>query len=83
VAAAAKGDQAPGPELPACPHCGSRSVVHGLRLNQNAEVGDIGLPYRSAKIFTRAEALHADLCATCGTVLRLFVKEPKRHWIPS
>jgi hypothetical protein len=68
---------------PTCPFCGGTSIAKTLQLNQNAEVGRIGLPYRVAGIFTGTEALHADLCETCGTVLRLFVKEPKRNWISS
>jgi hypothetical protein len=67
----------------ACPHCGGRNLRRNLRLNQNAEVGRIGLRYRTGGIFTGTEALLADLCETCGTVLRFFVKEPRRNWIPS
>lgn len=64
-----------------CPHCGGTNLAKGLGLNQNAEVGRIGLPYRAAGIFTGTETLHADLCQDCGTVLRLFVLEPGRKWI--
>ncbi len=77
-------DQKPitqGPQ--ACPHCGGTNLAKALKLNQSAEVGRIGLPYRAAGIFTATEALHADLCIGCGTVLRFFVLEPGRKWISS
>jgi len=70
----------PGPL--ACPHCGGEAIARGLRLNQNAEAGWIGLPYRAVGIFTGTEPLLVDLCETCGTVLRCFVKEPQRKWTP-
>lgn len=64
-----------------CPYCGGTDIAKGLKLNQNAEIGRIGLPYRTAGIFTGTETLHADLCETCGTVLRFFVKETGRKWL--
>ena len=64
-----------------CPHCGGNDVVMGLKLNQTADVGSMGLPYRTAAIFTGTEPLHADLCRTCGSIVRLFVKETNRNWI--
>lgn len=64
-----------------CPHCGSGDIVTGLTLNQNAEVGRIGLAYKAAVIFVQAEQVYADLCHSCGTVIRFFVKEPNRNWI--
>jgi hypothetical protein len=64
-----------------CPHCGGGDVAMGLNVNQSAEVGRIGLAYKAAAIFTGTEPLHADLCRTCGSVVRFFVKEPKRNWI--
>lgn len=69
--------------LRVCPCCGGSNIAKALKLNQSAEVGRIGLPYRAAGIFTATEALHADLCLGCGTVLRFFVLEPGRKWISS
>ena len=63
-----------------CPHCGGSDLVRELELNQNAEVGRIGLPYRAAGIFTGTEPLLADLCLACGTVVRLYVRETDRKW---
>ncbi len=72
------------PQTPqVCLHCGGTNLAKALKLNQSAEVGRIGLPYRAAGIFTATEALHADLCLDCGTVLRFFVLEPGRKWISS
>jgi hypothetical protein len=64
-----------------CPYCGSGDLATGLKVNQNAEVGRIGLAYNTAKIFVGTELLRADLCLSCGSVVRFFVKEPKRNWI--
>jgi hypothetical protein len=51
-----------------------------LSLNQNAEIGRIGLPYRVRGIFIGTEPLRLDLCENCGTVQRFFVEEPRRNW---
>ena len=65
-----------------CPHCGSGEVATGVSLTQTGQVRlSIGMAYKAAVIFTGAETLHADLCCVCGTVLRFFVKDPKRKWI--
>lgn len=64
-----------------CPHCGGTEIAAGLQVNQNAEVGTIGLAYKAAKIFVGTEPLRADLCLNCGTVARLFVIETKHQWI--
>jgi len=64
-----------------CPFCGSGDVIAGLKLNQNAEVGRIGLAYKAAAIFTGTEPLLADLCRACGSVVRFFVKDSTRKWI--
>ncbi len=73
----------PDPNGPPCPHCGARMPVCGLRVNQNAEVGKIGFAYQALGIFRGTEPLQADLCLSCGTVLRFFVKETKRKWLTS
>ncbi len=64
-----------------CPHCGGVEVAAGVQVIQNAEVGRIGVAYKTAKIFVAAEQLWADLCMNCGTVVRIFVKETKRDWV--
>lgn len=70
-------DTGPGP----CPHCGSRDVIPGLKLNQQAEVGRIGLPYKTGVLFVGTEPLLADLCRACGSVVRFFVADPNRNWV--
>ena len=64
-----------------CPHCGSGDVATGLAMNQNADVGSIGLRYKTGFLFLGTEQLYADLCLTCGSVVRFFVKEAKRNWV--
>ncbi len=66
-----------------CPICGGGQVARGLRVNQNAEVGRIGLAYQVGGIFRGTEELHADLCETCGTVLRFYVRQTRRKWLTS
>jgi hypothetical protein len=63
-----------------CPHCGGVEVA-GLMVHQNAEVNQVGLAYKTAKIFITVEQLYADLCLNCGTVVRFFVKETNRKWV--
>lgn len=82
MAAASMAPKEGGQGLQTCSHCGSQAIFRGLRLNQNAEIGRIGLPYRAGGIFTGTEMLFLDLCETCATVLRFFVKEPRRKWAP-
>jgi hypothetical protein len=64
-----------------CPQCGGGDVVKGLKLNQTADEGWIGLAYKALAILWVTEPLQADLCRTCGTVVRLFVKDPTRKWV--
>ena len=65
-----------------CPHCGGSEIAAGVRLTRTGQVHlSIGMAYKAAAIFTGAETLHADICRSCGTVLRFFVKEPGRNWI--
>lgn len=64
-----------------CPFCGGADIVKGIELNQNAEVGRIGFPYKTARIFTGTETLLADLCRGCGTVVRWYVEDTSRSWI--
>lgn len=71
---------APPADARSCPHCGSTDLVLGLKLNQTADAGHVGLPYKTARIFVATEPLRADLCRRCGTVARWFVEEPDRPW---
>jgi len=64
-----------------CPLCGGVEVAAGLIVNQSTEVLRIGLAYKAGGFMTACEPLRADLCQNCGSVVRLFVKEPKRNWL--
>ncbi len=64
-----------------CPHCDGGDILTGVKIGQNAEVGRIGLVYKTAAIFQGAEQLFGDLCQTCGTVMRFYVKDPNRNWV--
>jgi hypothetical protein len=64
-----------------CPYCGGVDVVRAVKLSQPVEAGDIGLQHRKALVFTATETLYADLCKTCGSITRFYVKETDRNWI--
>ena len=64
-----------------CPSCGSTDIVRNVTMSQSVEVGSTGLEYKTGVVFRNTEALLADLCKRCGTVVRLYVKNPDRKWI--
>jgi hypothetical protein len=68
------------PTEPTCSHCGSTKIIHGVRVGKTAEVGNIGLSFRTAVVLTGTEPLVADLCDSCGTVVRLYVQEVGKRW---
>ena len=63
-----------------CPACGGNDLIRGLEMHQGVEVGTFGIRYKTAKIFMGTEQLKAELCRSCGTVVRLYVKETNRNW---
>jgi len=73
-----------------CEHCGGSQLIGGLLVTASGGGGDVrpGLLCREKekgffKLSARdkREALFADLCTSCGTVQRLYVKDPKRDWV--
>jgi hypothetical protein len=75
----------PGTNSPAsddrCRHCGSQKIVRHVRLDQTADAGRIGLPYKARLHIRVVETLFADLCDACGTVQRLYVDHTGRPWV--
>jgi hypothetical protein len=65
----------------ACTHCGSSDIVTGVKVGPTAEVGEVGLRYRTKFLITGTEPLLADLCRQCGTVVRTWVKQTDRNWL--
>jgi len=71
---------------PACAYCGHTDFERGIELGQTAEAARIGLKFKASSFLGGAlslmgnEPLFADLCLTCGTVARLYVKETRRQW---
>jgi hypothetical protein len=63
-----------------CPYCGGSDIVTGLEFSLGTEVGPFGLTYKALAVFRGSEKVHADLCNTCGTIVRLFVTNTKRVW---
>lgn len=71
---------------PACPHCGGLDIATGLSMGLTAEAGAIGIKFEATqRVFGIAilgtEPMVADLCTACGTVTRLYVRNPQRPWI--
>ena len=70
----------PQPAETTCSHCGGTTIVRAVRVGKAADVGDIGLSFKTALVLTGTEPLVADLCDSCGTVVRLYVKEVGKRW---
>jgi hypothetical protein len=64
-----------------CSHCGGTDLVLGVQLGQTAEVGHIGLSYKDALLLVGTEPLVVDLCTTCGTVQRLYIRKAQHRWL--
>ena len=73
-----------------CEHCGGPQLISGLTVSASGGGGDVrpGLLCKEKEkgFFKRSErekreTLFADLCTSCGTVKRLYVKDPKRDWV--
>ena len=72
-----------------CEYCGGSQLISGLTVSASGG-GDVrpGLLCKEKKkrFFGwsgrgKRESLFADLCTSCGTVKRLYVKDPKRDWV--
>jgi hypothetical protein len=73
-----------------CEHCGGSQLISGLIVSASGGGGDVHpglLCKEKEKGFfkfserEKRESLFADLCTSCGTVKRLYVKDPKRDWV--
>ena len=64
-----------------CPHCGSDKIEEGVAWGKTSGVaGSLGLKYR-AGMFVGTAQVYSDLCLSCGTLLRTYIKEdPAREW---
>ena len=70
-----------------CEYCGGSQIINGLTVSAFGS-HDAGLRCKPKKeSFLRwlernkRETLFAELCTSCGTVKRLYVKDPKRDWV--
>jgi hypothetical protein len=74
-----------------CEHCGGSQLISGLTVSASGGGGDVrpGLLCKPKKkrLFgwswerEERETIFADLCTSCGTVKRLYVKDPNREWV--
>lgn len=71
---------------PTCPYCGGHDIVQELTPEVSGKVRtDISFAYwPGTKLLgvpnTEKEPVFADLCSACGTIVRLYVKNPTRQW---
>ncbi len=63
-----------------CPFCSGSDIATGLEFSLGTEVGVFGLTYRAFGVLRGSEKVRADLCNSCGTIVRLFVTNTKRVW---
>lgn len=63
-----------------CPHCGGSNIAANVSVGQTAEVGKIGLSYKTRFFVIGTEPFYADVCKDCGTVARIYVKATDRNW---
>ena len=58
-----------------CPYCGGSKIIANIRISQTAEVGKIGLSFKTAMILVGTEPILADLCSGCGSITRFHVEK--------
>ena len=70
------------PPKPAiCPECGGTDIVKSIGIAKMTEAGSIGLGHNTDYFVKATEPLVVDLCRTCGTVVRLYVKKADKRWV--
>jgi len=62
-----------------CVYCGGFDLVRDIHIGLTAEVGSVGLSYK--KLLHGTEPVYADLCKSCGSIVRLHVHKTDRNWI--
>ncbi len=63
-----------------CPYCGGSNIVEGVRVDQTADAGRIGLAHKTRLLVIFTEPFYADVCDDCGTITRIYVKETGKNW---
>ena len=64
-----------------CPECGGTDIAKSVGISKMTEAGSIGLGYNTEYFVKASEPLVVDLCRTCGTVTRLYVKRADKRWV--
>ena len=63
-----------------CQYCNSTNLQADITIGESAEVGAIGLQYKTKFIVIGVEPFYAELCQDCGSINRLYVKKTARKW---
>ena len=62
-----------------CPYCGSQRIETGIMMSDGG-TNEVGLEHLKG-IFVGTEDIYSDLCLDCGTIVRMYVKNPQsRNW---
>ena len=69
------------PKPSICPECGGTDIVKSIGIAKMTEAGSIGLGHNTDYFVKATEPLVVDLCRTCGTVVRLYVKKADKRWV--
>ena len=67
-----------------CPNCNSTNIRKDSTISLIGDAGGIGIQYEKTDTMfykTATEPILADYCLDCGTIVRFFMKEPKRKWL--
>ncbi len=68
-------------KLAICQECGGTDIVKSVGIAKMTEAGSIGLGYNTDYFVKSSEPLVVDLCRSCGTVVRLYVKKTDKRWV--
>jgi hypothetical protein len=63
-----------------CPYCGSANIIRHIKIDQTADAGNIGIQYHTRFLLYGTEPIFTDLCDECGSLLRIFVDNPRKRW---
>jgi hypothetical protein len=63
-----------------CSRCGSKEITVGITFSLGVEAGQFGLSHKAFGPFRGTEKVVADLCQSCGTIQRMYVRNTQRKW---
>jgi len=64
-----------------CIYCGDTKLIRNITLGLSAEQNKFGLKYKARLGIRGVEPVHADLCASCGSITRFHVFQKDKNWV--